>query len=156
MGSVSASHLVIFIASLVVAAGVAGTLVTEVDRVSQSITDQSDEMTETIETDIRIISDTSPDSNAIYNATEDNVTLLVKNTGNLDLPARSSEVDLLIEGQFISPEVVTVEVVDGDEPVWTPGDVLRIEANTDSIDVDGETRVAVSVNENEATIQFRA
>lgn len=156
MGSVSASHLVIFIASLVVAAGVAGTLVTEVDRVSQSITDQSDGMSESIGTDVRIISDTSPDGEGIYNGTEDNVTLLVKNTGSVELTASVDRIDLLIEGRFINPENVTVEVVESDGTAWEPGDVVRIEADTGSVDVEGRTRASVAVNENEATVQFRA
>ncbi|CAI49140.1 fla cluster protein FlaG [Natronomonas pharaonis DSM 2160] len=153
MGSVSASHLIIFIASLVVAAGVAGTLVTEVDRVSQSITEQSDGMSESIETDIQIISDTGADG--IYDDGSDEVTLLVKNVGAVELPAEPERIDLLIEGQFINPDAVEAEVV-GDDEVWTPGAVVRIEADTDDVDIDGETRVSVSVNENEATIQFRA
>lgn len=156
MGSVSASHLIIFIASLVVAAGVAGTLVTEFDRVSQSITEQSDRMSEQIETDIRIISDTSPDANAIYDDTADNVTLLVKNTGAVDLTASADSIDLLIEGRFINPENITVEVVENDEAMWTPGSVVRIEADTESVDLAGETRISVTTNENEATVLFRA
>lgn len=156
MGSVSASHLVIFIASIVVAAGVAGTLVTEVDRVSQSITEQSDGMSEQIETDIRIISDTSSESDAIYNDTEDNVTLLVKNTGDVELTASADSIDLLIEGRFITSENVTVEVIEGENATWSPGSVVRIEADTGSIDVDGRTRISVTANEDEAIVQFRA
>ena len=159
MGSVSASHLVIFIASLVVAAGVAGTLVTEIDRVSQSITEQSDGMSEQIETDIRIISDTSPDADGIYDDAEDNVTLLVKNTGSIDLTASADSIDLLIEGRFINPGAVTVELIEGDEngeTDWEPGEVVRIEADTGSVDIEGETRVSVTANENEATVLFRA
>jgi len=156
MGSVSASHLVIFIASLVVAAGVAGTLVTEIDRVSQSITEQSDGMSEQIESDIRIISDTSPDAGGIYDDAEDNVTLLVKNTGSVDLTASADSIDLLIEGRFINPGAVTVELIEGDESEWEPGEVVRIEADTESVDIEGETRVSVTANENEATVLFRA
>ena len=159
MGSVSASHLVIFIASLVVAAGVAGTLVTEIDRVSQSITEQSDGMSEQIESDIRIISDTSPDAGGIYDNAEDNVTLLVKNTGSVDLTASADSIDLLIEGQFINPGAVTVELIESDESdetEWEPGTVVRIEADTESVDIEGETRISVTANGNEATVLFRA
>ena len=79
MSGVSASHLVIFIASIVVAAGVAGTLVTQVDRVSTSIVSQNEDVEERIDTDIRIISDTGSD--AIYdNDNNGTLTLYVKNT----------------------------------------------------------------------------
>jgi len=157
MGSVSASHLVIFIASLIVAAGVAGTLVTEVDRVTGSITDQSDGMSESIETDVQIISDRS-DYGAIYDQSANNVTLLVKNVGGTDLSARPDRVDVLIEGRFVPPERVTVELVEGSRTEWVPGSVIRIEADLDgTVDaLDGETRGSVAVKGNEDTIRFRA
>jgi flagellar protein FlaG len=155
MASVSASHLVIFIASLVVAAGVAGTLVTEVDRVSQSITDQSDEMAETIGTDIQIISDTG-EPGSIYDGA--NVTLLVKNVGSTDLQPRSDRIDLLVEGRFITPEYVTVELVEADITTWEPGTVVRIDADVGSagVDIDGATRASVAAGDSEDTIRFRA
>lgn len=157
MASVSASHLVIFIASLVVAAGVAGTLVTEVDRVSQSITDQSDDMAEDIETDIQIISDTG-NPGSIHDSSGGNITLLVKNVGATDLEARSDRVDLLVEGRFIAPEHVTVKLVESDISAWSPGTVIRIEADIEGagVTIDGETRVSVAVGGNEDTIRFRA
>jgi flagellar protein FlaG len=157
MASVSASHLVIFIASLVVAAGVAGTLVTEVDRVSQSITDQSDDMAENIEADIQIISDTGQ-AGSIHNSTEGNLTLLVKNVGGTDVEARSDRVDLLVEGRFITPDHVTVELVESNITTWTPGTVIRIEADTEAagVTINGETRVSVAVGDNKDTIRFRA
>jgi flagellar protein FlaG len=157
MGSVSASHLVIFIASLIVAAGVAGTLVTEVDRVSGSITDQSDGMSESIETDVQIISDRS-DYGAIYDGSSNNVTLLVKNVGGTGLSARSGEIDVLIEGRFIASANVTVELVEDGRTGWEPGAVVRIEASLDGAfdTLEGETRGSVAVNGNEDTIRFRA
>lgn len=149
MGSVSASHLVIFIASIVVAAGVAGTLVTQVDRVSTSITDQSDGVSENIDTEIRIISDTgSPD--AIYDGSE--LTLYVKNTGERDLRPEPDDIDVLVEGRFNTPDSV-VRVDNGDETVWPPGAVVEVVVTTD-IDTTDPTRVTVSVNENEDTIRF--
>jgi len=149
MSGVSASHLVIFIASIVVAAGVAGTLVTQVDRVSTSIVSQNEDVEERIDTDIRIISDTGqPDS--IYDGGD--LTLYVKNTGGTELTPDTGSIDVLIEGSFNSPD--TVSRVDGQNDRWPPGTV--IEVTVEGIDISGDTRVTVSVRENEDTIRFTA
>ena len=152
MSSVSASTLVIFIASIVVAAGVAGTLVTQADRVSTSITDQSEGVEERIDTDIRIVSDTgSPDS--IYDDANDGLTLYVKNTGGRELSVSEEAVDVLIEGSFNSPTSVE-RVDDPDSDRWLPGST--VEVTVDDVDISGDTRVTVSVRENEDTIRFNA
>lgn len=150
MSGVSASHLVIFIASVVVAAGVAGTLVTQVDRVSQSITEQSDGIEEQIDTDIQIVSDTGS-SGSIYDGT--NLTLYVKNTGDSDLEPDRDEIDVLVEGRFKSPENIT-RVNGGDETVWPPGTVVEVTVGDVNLDA-GPTRVTVAVKGNEDTIRFR-
>lgn len=153
MSGVSVSHLVLFIASLVVAAGVAGTLVTEVDRVSQSVSHHGDEVSETIETDIEVISDTG--SNAIYNSSgNQNVSVLVKNTGSRNLAADSRVVDVLVDGVFIPPDNITIERADASgERSWERGSVVKIEIDR-ALDP-GDHRVAVRVNGNEAVLQFR-
>lgn len=153
MSGVSVSHLVLFIASLVVAAGVAGTLVTEVDRVSQSVSHHGDEVSETIETDIEVISDTGSD--AIYNSSgNENVTVLVKNTGSRNLVADSRAVDVLVDGVFIPPSNFTIERADAsDERSWERGSVVAIEI--DRALEPGDHRVTVRVNGNEAVLQFR-
>jgi len=58
MASVSASHLIIFIASLVIAAGVVGTLTTGVDRVSSAIDDRSLDVTQQVRMDMACTSAT--------------------------------------------------------------------------------------------------
>jgi len=154
MSGVSVSHLVLFIASLVVAAGVAGTLVTEVDRVSSSVSEHGDEVSESIETDIEVISDTGSD--AIYNSSgNENVTLLVKNTGSRNLVAGAEEVDVLVDGVFLPPDNLTVERADdaGVES-WSRGTVVRIEIDR-SLAADQDHRVTVRANGNEAVLQFR-
>jgi len=150
MSGVSASHLIIFVASIVVAAGVAGTLVTQVDRVSTSITDQSEGIEEQIDTDIRIISDTG-EPGSIYDSGSNTLTLYVKNTGETDLHTERDDVDVLIEGSFEPSEVDRVgETTDR----WPPGTV--VEVTVEGVDINGDTRVTVSVRENEDTIKFSA
>jgi flagellar protein FlaG len=151
MSSVSASHLVIFIASIVVAAGVAGTLVTQVDRVSTSIVNQNEDVEERIDTDIRIISDTGqPDS--IYDSGTNNLTLYVKNTGGTELNIQQDDIDVLVDGSFNSPD--TVSRVDDTTDRWPPGTVVEVTVN--GITISGDTRATVSVRENEDTIRFTA
>ena len=150
MSSVSASHLVIFIASIVVAAGVAGTLVTQVDRVSTSIVNQNEDVEERIDTDIRIISDTGqPDS--IYDSGTNNLTLYVKNTGGTELNIQQDDIDVLVDGSFNSPD--TVSRVDDTTDRWPPGTVVEVTVNGIT---SGDTRATVSVRENEDTIRFTA
>lgn len=152
MSSVSASHLVIFIASIVVAAGVAGTLVTQVDRVSTSIVNQNEDVEERIDTDIRIISDTGqPDS--IYDSGTNNLTLYVKNTGGTELTPEAGSIDLLVDGSFISGKTVT-RVNANNPDRWPPGTVVEVTVN--GITISGDTRATVSVRENEDTIRFTA
>ncbi|MCQ4332376.1 flagellin [Natronomonas sp. F2-12] len=152
MSGVSASHLVIFIASIVVAAGVAGTLVTQVDRVSQSITEQSEGIEEQIDADVQIISDTG-NSGSIYDSESGSLTLYVKNTGDSELDPTPDDVDVLVEGRFKSPANVT-RVDGGNGAIWPPGSVVEI--TVEGVDIDGPTRVTVTVEGNEDTIQFRA
>ena len=149
MSGVSATHLVIFIASIVVAAGVAGTLVTQVDRVSESITDQSEGVEEQIDTDIKIISDTG-NTSSIYNTSGNELTLYVKNTGKAELQIEQDTIDVLIEGQFNEPSNVTR--VNDDSVRWPPGSVVEI--TVDSVDITGDTRITVAVNGNEDTIRL--
>jgi flagellar protein FlaG len=149
MSGVSATHLVIFIASIVVAAGVAGTLVTQVDRVSDSITDQTEGVEDQIDTDIQIISDTG-DPGSIYNSSSDELSLYVKNTGETELQIERDTIGVLIEGQFKEPSNVTR--VNDDSVRWPSGSVVEITVN--SVDIAGDTRITVAVNGNEDTIRF--
>ncbi|KYH25302.1 archaebacterial flagellin [Halalkalicoccus paucihalophilus] len=100
MGSVSISHLIIFVASLLVAASVAGTLITGVEQVSSSVDKQSQELTRQVDTDLVVISD--PASGAIYNdsGNDTTITLLVKNTGRNTLATDGSDLDVLLDGNY--------------------------------------------------------
>lgn len=151
MASVSVSHLIIFIASLLVAASVAGTLITGVDEISTSVDEQSDDLTERIDTDITIISD--PNADAIYseNGSESTVTLLVKNTGRTTLDDRPGGIDVLVDGRYESAD--SVELVSGDDS-WSPGAVARITADLNRT-LGTDVRAAVVVNNNRDAIEFR-
>jgi flagellar protein FlaG len=57
MASVSVSHLIIFIAAMVVAASVAGALTTTVNDISDAIDEQGPSVSDDIRSDITIIND---------------------------------------------------------------------------------------------------
>ena len=88
MASASISELIMFIAAVTVAAGVATTLTLNVADISHSLDQQSLDFAADIDTDIVIISDAgSVDS--MYDGSS-TVTLLVKNTGERTLQADTS------------------------------------------------------------------
>ncbi|NHN59170.1 flagellar protein G [Halorussus rarus] len=149
MASVSSSHLILFIASLLIAASVAGTFTQGVQRLSSALGDRSLDVAKDVRTDIEIISD--PGSvDAIYDDSgEGSLTVLVKNTGSLNLDADSGQIDVLVDGRLQTD--VTVEVADGD--TWMVGNVARLTI-TKSLEP-GDHRVTVIVNGDEETLRFR-
>lgn len=148
MASVSSSTLIIFIASILVAASVAGTMTNGVQRLSDALGDRSVDVSQDIRTDVEIISDPgSPAS--IYDETNENLTLLVKNTGSKTLPSTPDAVDLIVDGEFVTPSTVTV--VDGTG--WRAGNVARVNASVNLSS--GDHRVVVVVNGDRETLEFR-
>lgn len=147
MASVSASHLILFIASLVIAAGVAGTFTQGISRLSQGIDDQSLEVSEEVRTDIEVISDAG---SPVYNNSTNTVTLLVKNTGTSEIPADSRFIEILLDGEYRAN--VTVTVVDGEQ--WRPNNVVRLELTGADLSP-GDHRAKLIVNGDEEVFRFR-
>jgi len=149
MASVSTSHLILFIASLIIAASVAGTFMSGVERLSGALGDRSIDVSGDIETDVEIISD--PGSGAVYNSSgNENVTVLVKNTGSTDLQATKDQIEVLLDGKYQSN--VSMKVVDG--PAWSVGNVVRVNISTGGIS-DGDHRVKLTVNGDEEGVEIR-
>jgi flagellar protein FlaG len=149
MASVSSSTLIIFIASILVAASVAGTMTNGVQRLSSALGDRSVDVSNEIQTDIEIISDSgSPDS--IYNASEDRVTVLVKNTGSQQLAADADNFEIIVDGTYQASADVTI--VDG--AAWAPGNVARVNVTGVSLG-SGDHRVVVIVNGDQEVLEFR-
>jgi len=147
VASVSASHLILFIASLVIAAGVAGTFTQGISRLSDGIDDQSLEVSEEVRTDIEVISDAG---SPVYNNSTNTVTLLVKNTGTADIPADSRFIEILIDGRYRTN--VTITVVDGE--MWQRNNVIRLEIGGTDL-TPGDHRVKLIVNGDEEVFRFR-
>lgn len=149
MASVPISHLIIFIASIVVAAGVAGTLTTQVEQVSQAIDDQGLDVSQEIRTDIEVISDSS-NSASIYDGGADELTLLVKNAGSRTLSDDPGQLDILINGTYHGTVSLTVL----DEDSWQPGAVAEVTVSGVHLP-SGDHRVKVIAPGDEEVFEFR-
>lgn len=148
MASVSASHLIIFIASLIVAAAVAGTITNTVGGLSEAIDNVGITLSEDVRTDVEIISDSGA---TVYNTSGgENVTLYVKNVGSERLSTDPSTVSVMLDGSYQSE--VNLTVVDG--TAWQPGDVVRLDVHAPDLSA-GDHRVQVTVNGDEEVFQFR-
>jgi len=150
MAGVSASHLIIFIASMMVAASVVGVFTDSVGQLSDAIDDQGVHVSSDVRSDIEVISDSG--SAAVYNSSGDgNITLHVKNTGSSRLPAEADQMDVLVNGMYQTD--VTVTLLGGAE-AWRPGEVVRVEIS-EPLDP-GDHRVKLIVNGDEEVFEFRS
>lgn len=150
MASVSASTLIIFIASIIVAASVAGTMTAGVSQLGDALGDRSLDVANEIRTDIVIISD--PGSEAIYDETTENVTILVKNTGSSELSTDPDTIDVIIDGEYVVD--VSTRLV-GDDEAWTRGAVVELTVNVERQLGAGSHRAVVIVNDDRETFEFR-
>ena len=148
MASASASEMILFIAALVVAASVAGTLTSEVTRVGDAITARSLDVADEVRTDVEIVSDPAA---GVYNDTTGNVTVYVRNTGASTLPADGSAVDVLLDGRYRSDLAVAPV---GGATEWGEGTVMRIDLEAPGL-TDGDHRLKLIVNEDEEVFRFR-
>jgi len=148
MASVSSETLILFIASILVAASVAGTMTNGVTRLSGALGDRSIDVSHEIRTDVQIISD--PASSTIYDGGTGNVTLLVKNTGSQRLATDPKTIDVLIDGQYESN--VSTQVVDGTD--WSVGNVVQLNVTGVPLST-GDHRAIVIVNGDREVLEFR-
>lgn len=161
MASVSVSHVIMFIASMMIAAAVAGVLVAGVDQVGNAIGDRSAATSDNIRTDVAIISDPGAPE-AIYEENDDGtLTVYVKNTGSLNLVADDSQMDVFVNGWFIGPENLTVTSTSVDDGTWPTGSVVEVTVEGAGTYVNAEdgnvdNRVRIIVNGDKETLRFRA
>lgn len=151
MASVSVSHMILFIASIVVAASVVGVFTDSISRVSEAIDQRGVSASENIRTDIEIISDSGSDSVYRENVGSgtDHVVVHVKNTGSETLQAEAGQVDVFVDGKYQSDVNVTLL---GDTAVWRRGEVAEVNVTT-TINP-GDHRVKVIINEDEEVFRF--
>ncbi len=137
---------------MLVAASVAGVLVTNVNDISNSIDAYSGDVADKIDTDVEIISD--PGSDAVYNASGDeNVTLLVKNTGQKTLAGDGSDLDILLDGEYVATDVLTTTVpVGGGNDPWRRGVVAELEIDR-ALEI-GAHRIVIDANGDREVFEF--
>jgi flagellar protein FlaG len=149
MASVSVSHMIIFIASIVVAASVVGVFTESVSDLSSAIDDQGVDVSNDVRTDIEFISDSG--SSNVYNSDgNENITLHVKNTGSNALDERAAGLDVFVDGEYVT--AFETELKNGVDR-WRPGEVLELEI--DKSLGSGDHRVKVIVNGDEEVFEFR-
>ena len=148
MADVSVPSLILFIASIVIAAGVAGVLIDTVTGISGALDDRGADVAENIRTDVEVISDAE---SAVYDSGSDTLTLYVKNTGRRSIPATSESVDVIVNAQYRTN--VTVSTVDGGTE-WAPHGVVELRIGGLTLD-SGDHRVRLVVSGDEETFRFR-
>lgn len=146
MADTSISSLILFIAAVTIAAGVAGTMAIVVEDISSSVDVRGDNVAEEVQSDFSIISDTGSD--AVYDDENSEITLLVKNTGDTPLTPDANTIDILVNGEYVNAD--TVETLDSPSSTWRPGEVARI--TLDHSLAEGEHRIKVHINGNEDTV----
>jgi len=147
MADVSVPSLILFIASIVIAAGVAGVLIDTVTGISGALDDRGADVAENIRTDIEVISDAE---STVYDSDSGTLTLYVKNTGRRTIPATNQSFDVIVDAQYRTN--VSVSVVDGGSE-WTPHGVVEVTVG-DLTSVSGDTRVRLVVSGDEETFRF--
>jgi flagellar protein FlaG len=142
MASVSVSHLIIFIAAMLVAASVAGLLTSTVEDISTAIEEQGFSTSDEIRSEITIINDPGSD---VYNDTAGELELFVKNTGTTELSTGSRDIDILVNGIFIQVADTDIEVLSAGNNVWGQSDVVKMNVTVDeNQDLNaGENRVKI-------------
>jgi len=142
--------MILFIASIVVAASVVGVFTDSISQVSEAIDDRGISVSENVRTDVEIISDSG--SNNVYDPDNDRIRIHIKNTGSETLTAESGQMDVLVNGRYQSNENVDVQLV-GDASTWGPGDVVAVDITGQDL-TDGDHRVKVIINQDEELFEF--
>lgn len=157
MASVSVSHLILFIASIIIAASVAGVFTSSVDELSQAIDDQGVQVSENVRTSVEIISDSGANDqiHEDVSGSEDNVTIFVKNIGTNQLTPTETQIDVLVNGQFQTNDDIDIQVLDGTQNTWDENEVIELTVTTQSLDPGSDVRVKVIVNDDEDVFRFR-
>ena len=141
----SATQMIFFITSVIIAMGVVGALFLNIQSISTAATMGSKTFSGQLRTDITVINDPEiiPNSSGIY-------TFYVKNTGKEDLSAQY--ITVLIDGSLVPDGNLNKTILN--DAVWMPGDVLQINA-TVSIDTGSHSLRVITENGVEDSFEFR-
>ncbi len=117
----SATEMIFFITSIIIALGVVSGLLLNIQSITSSAILGSKTLTGQLKTDIKIINDPEliPKSGSNYS-------FYVKNTGKEELG--TGYISVIIDGVYISDSSLNKTIMNGDV-LWLTGDVLRINAS---------------------------
>lgn len=143
----SATQMVFFIASVIIALSVVGAIFMNVQSLSSAVIIGSKTLSEQLKTDITVINDPEiiPYSSGTY-------TFYVKNTGVQELGTKY--ITVIIDGTIISDNDLNKTIIDGSQTTWLTGDVLMINATVTLPEGNHNLRVITS-NGIEDTFPFR-
>jgi flagellar protein FlaG len=117
----STTHLIFFIVAMVIAAGVAGVIYTNVNAISNASHVSSSTLAQQLRTDITIINDPDniPLSGTVY-------TFYVLNTGKSTLT--TEYISVLINGVYVPETVIQKSIINGGSTTtWRQEDILEME-----------------------------
>ena len=142
------THMIFFIAAVVLAMGVISVLSVNVQSISGATSANSKVISDQLRTDITVIND--PDAvpyrgSAYY-------TFYAKNTGRSELSI--DYVNLILDGILIPPEDVNAVVLDGDV-MWRPGDVLAINVTISQLSSGDHSVRVISENGKSDSMSFK-
>ena len=142
----SATQMVFFIASVIIALSVVGAIFMNVQSLSSAVIIGSKTLSEQLKTDITVINDPEiiPKSGGIY-------TFYVKNTGIQELGTKY--MTLIIDGTIISDNNLNKTIIEGGQ-TWLTGDVLQINTKVSLAPGNHNLRV-IAGNGIEDTFLFR-
>lgn len=149
MVSVPSTHLVLFIASIAVAASVAGALTAESSRLSATIDEVGLDASAAVQTDIEIVTDTG---GPVYDEDAGEITLNVQNIGESTPDHGAEQVDVFLDGKYQSSSSLSTAVQGASS--WAPDEVVEITIDAPDL-AWGDHRLKVVVDGDAETFEFR-
>ncbi|OJH49590.1 flagellar protein G [Methanohalophilus portucalensis] len=136
------THMIFFIAAVIIAVSVVAVLNTNVQSLTSSAYTNSNIMADQLRTDITIVNDPEivPNNSNTYS-------FYVKNTGKTSIPI--DYVDVFIDGLLVSPDDLNSRLQEEDG-VWSPADLLILEISTSLSPGDHRILVAVENGKTDA------
>ena len=144
----SATQMVFFITSVIIALSVVGAIFLNIQSISSAAIMGSKTFAEQLKTDITIISDSE---SIPYNSSSGIYTFYVKNTGKEELGIQY--ITVMIDGTIVSDSNLNKTIL-GNDPMWLSGDVLQINATT-SLSASSHNIRVITANGIEDTFSFR-
>jgi len=142
-----ASLIVLFIGGLVVTVAVGGAIADEAIGIQSAFHGSTSESADDVRTDVRILNDPGGAGGG-YDDANGTLSLYVENVGARTVPDDAANVDLLVDGRYVTN--TSLSLLDGDG--WTTGVVAELEANVSL--ASGTHRAVVVVDGDRETYTF--